>query len=126
MAKMILVGDVNLMGVDDAGAPFARLGAEMRAADLVFLECLLYEPPEGHAVEHEGFFADPTIGGEALQTGGIAAVGLANNVNYGAAAISRSDARLDPLRIRHTGAGADLAPPRTPAIPDTAGVGLGF
>jgi len=36
MAKLVLVGDVNLMGVDDARVPFARLGAEMRAADLVF------------------------------------------------------------------------------------------
>src|SRR3954464_2761842 len=99
MAKLVLVGDVNLMGVDDAGVPFAMLGAEMRAADLVFanLECLLYEPPEGHAVEHEGFFADPAIGGEALQTAGIGAVGLANNVNYRAAAILGSVARLDRL-----------------------------
>src|SRR5260370_22172756 len=82
MAKIILVGDVNLMNVEDAGVPFARLGAEMRAADLVFanLECLLYEPTDGHAVEHEGFFADPDIGGEALQAAGIAAGGLANNV----------------------------------------------
>ena len=79
MAKLILVGDVNLMGVDNAGVPFARLGEEMRAADLVLanLECLLYDPPEGHAVEHEGFFADPEIGGAALQNAGIAAVGLA-------------------------------------------------
>jgi len=68
MTNVILVGDVNLMGVEDAGVPFALLGAEMRAADLVFanLECLLYEPPERQALEHEGFFADPEIGGEAL------------------------------------------------------------
>ena len=101
MAMMILVGDVNLMNVEDAGVPFARLGEELRAADLVFanLECLLYEPPDGHAVEHEGFFADPEIAGEALQSAGIAAVGLANNVNYGAAAILGSIARLDGLGI---------------------------
>jgi poly-gamma-glutamate synthesis protein (capsule biosynthesis protein) len=128
MAKMILVGDVNLMGVEDAGVPFARLGAEMRAAELVFanLECLLYEPPEGHAVEHEGFFADPAIGGEVLQSAGIAAVGLANNVNYGAAAISGSIARLDRLGIAHTGAGADLAAARAPAIVDRGGLRIGF
>jgi poly-gamma-glutamate capsule biosynthesis protein CapA/YwtB (metallophosphatase superfamily) len=128
MAKMVLVGDVNLMGVDDAGVPFARLGAEMCAADIVFanLECLLYEPPKGHAVEHEGFFADPEIGGEALQVAGIAAVGLANNVNYGAVAISGSIARLDRLGIAHTGAGADLAAARAPAIVERAGLRIGF
>jgi len=126
--KMILVGDVNLMNVEDAGVPFAMLGAEMRAADLVFanLECLLYEPPEGHAVEHEGFFADPAIGGEALQTAGIGAVGLANNVNYGAAAILGSVARLDRLGIAHAGAGANLAAARAPAIVERGGRRIGF
>src|SRR5437764_3818742 len=126
--KMILVGDVNLMNVEDAGVPFAMLGAEMRAADLVFanLECLLYEPPEGHAVEHEGFFADPAIGGEALQTVGIGAVGRANNVNYGAAAILGSIGRLDRLGIAHAGAGADLIAARAAAIVERAGLRIGF
>jgi poly-gamma-glutamate synthesis protein (capsule biosynthesis protein) len=128
MAKIILVGDVNLMNVEDAGVPFARLGAEMRAADLVFanLECLLYEPADGHTVEHEGFFADPEIGGEALQAAGIAAVGLANNVNYGAPAILGSIARLDRLGIAHTGAGMDLAAARVPAIVARDGLRIGF
>jgi poly-gamma-glutamate capsule biosynthesis protein CapA/YwtB (metallophosphatase superfamily) len=128
MAKLILVGDVNLMNVDDAGVPFARLGAEMRSADLVFanLECLLYDPPDGHAVEHEGFFADPEIGSEALQAAGIAAVGLANNVNYGAAAILGSIAQLARLGIGHTGAGVDLAAARAPAIVECGGLRVGF
>src|SRR5258705_3759382 len=114
MPSLILVGDVNLMNVADAGVPFAQVGGILRAADLVFanLECLLYEPPDGHTVEHEGFFADPEIAGEALQTGGIAAVGLANNVNYGAAAITGSIEQLDPPPFRHT---------RTRAGPCTAG-----
>src|SRR5207249_5019907 len=79
MPSMILVGDVNLMNVADPSVPFARVGEEMRAADLVFanLECCLYQPPEGHAGEHEGFFADPGIAGEGLRLGGIAAAGLA-------------------------------------------------
>src|SRR3977135_174189 len=97
MPSLILVGDVNLMNVADAGVPFARVGETLGAADLIFahLECLLYEPPDGHAVEHEGFFADPEIAGEALQSAGIAAVGLANNVNYGATAI------LGSIPLRH-------------------------
>src|ERR1044071_2464480 len=103
MVSMILVGDVNLMNVDDPAVPFARVGDELRAADLVFanLECCLYEPPDGHTAEHEGFFADPQTAGEALKIGRIAAVGLANNVNYGSAAILGSIGRLDRLRIAH-------------------------
>src|SRR5438270_335355 len=128
MPSLILVGDVNLMNVENSGVPFARIGETLRAADLVFanLECLLYEPPDGHAVEHEGFFADPEIAGEALRTAGIAAVGLANNVNYGAAAILGSLARLDRLGIRHTGAGPNLAAARPPAIADCGGLRVGF
>jgi len=128
MPSLILFGDVNLMNVADAGVPFAQVGGILRAADLVFanLECLLYEPPDGHTIEHEGFFADPEIAGEALQTGGIAAVGLANNVNYGAAAIAGSIEQLDRIGIRHTGAGADLATARAPAIVARGGLRTGF
>src|SRR5437879_476529 len=128
MTCMILVGDVNLMNIDDPRVPFARVGDTLRSADLVFanLECLLYEPPDGHAVEHEGFFADPDIAGKAWQTSGIAAVGLANNVNYGAAAIASSIARLDRLGIAHSGAGADLAAARAPAIVERGGLRVGF
>src|SRR5437588_12821 len=128
MTSMILVGDINLMNVDDPGVPFARVGDTLRSADLVFanLECCLYAPPDGHTVEHEGFFADPGIAGEALQTAGVAAVGLANNVNYGAAAISGSIARLDRLGIAHAGAGADLAAARAPAIVERGGTRFAF
>jgi poly-gamma-glutamate capsule biosynthesis protein CapA/YwtB (metallophosphatase superfamily) len=128
MPQIILVGDVNLMNVADATAPFARIGAELRAADLVFanLECCLYAPPEGHAVEHEGFYADPDIAGDALRLGGIAAVGLANNVNYGNAAILGSIALLDRFGIAHTGAGADLAAARAPAIVAVGSLRIGF
>lgn len=128
MPSMILVGDVNLMNVDDPTVPFARVGAEMRAADLVFanLECCLYAPPDGHAVEHEGFFAEPETAGEALKIAGIAAVGVANNVNYGASAILGSICRLDRLGIGHTGAGATLAAARAPAVAEAGGKRVGF
>ena len=127
MATMILVGDVNLMNVADPAVPFALVGAELRAAELVFanLECCFYEPPERHTVEHEGFFADPDTAGEALKLGGIAAVGLANNVNCGSAAILASIARLDRLGIAHTGAGANLAAARAPAVVKAGGLRVG-
>ena len=128
MPSLILVGDVNLMNVEEARVPFARIGVELRGADLVFanLECCLYRPPEGHAVEHEGFFADPQIAGAALAEAGIKAVGLANNVNYGAAAILASITELDRRGISHSGAGADLSAARIPAVVDCAGIRIGF
>ena len=113
--NLILTGDVNLMNVSDAMVPFALVRDEFHAADIVFcnLECCLYRPPDGHAVEHEGFFADPRVAGEALRSAGVQAIGLANNVNYGEAAIMASIARLDELGIAHTGAGL---PVRSPAL----------
>jgi poly-gamma-glutamate capsule biosynthesis protein CapA/YwtB (metallophosphatase superfamily) len=126
--KMILTGDVNLMNVSDPAVPFSLVEDEFRGADIVFcnLECCLYRPPSGHSVEHEGFFADPVVAGEALQSAGIQAVGLANNVNYGEAAIMASITRLDELGIAHTGAGANRAMARAPAILTRDGVRFGF
>jgi poly-gamma-glutamate capsule biosynthesis protein CapA/YwtB (metallophosphatase superfamily) len=127
MASMILTGDVNLMNVDDPLVPFARVRDEFRAADIVFsnLECCLYVPPRAHAVENEGFFASPHTG-EALRSAGIGAVGIANNVNYGEAAISASVARLDELGMPHTGAGANAAAACAPIVVERNGVRYGF
>jgi poly-gamma-glutamate capsule biosynthesis protein CapA/YwtB (metallophosphatase superfamily) len=127
-AKMILTGDVNLMNVTDPAVPFALVMEEFRAADIVFsnLECCLYRPPSGHSIEHEGFYADPAIAGDALGSAGIHAVGLANNVNYGEAAIIASIARLDQLGIAHTGAGVNRIAARAPVILERNGVRFGF
>jgi poly-gamma-glutamate capsule biosynthesis protein CapA/YwtB (metallophosphatase superfamily) len=126
--KMILTGDVNLMNVDDPAVPFALVGEELRAADVVFsnLECCLVAPPSGHSASNEGFFADPAVGGAALRRGGIQAVGIANNVHYGDANIAASIARLDALGIPHAGAGANLAAARAPVILERGGVHVGF
>jgi poly-gamma-glutamate capsule biosynthesis protein CapA/YwtB (metallophosphatase superfamily) len=115
--RLILTGDVNLMNVTDSTVPFRRVAADLHAADAVFgnLECCLHIPA-GHSTSAEGFFADPAIGGEALRSSGIHAVGIANNVNYGAANIAASIARLDEVAVLHTGAGPDLAAARAPAI----------
>jgi poly-gamma-glutamate synthesis protein (capsule biosynthesis protein) len=127
MSSMILVGDLNLMGLEDPAVPFRRLG-DAFAANAIFgnLECLLYDPPEGHSPDQEGFFADPEIAGEALRLGGFCAVGLANNVNYGVGAILGSIVRLDQLGIAHAGAGADLAAARAPAMVERDGQRIGF
>ncbi len=126
--EMILTGDVNLMNVTDPAVPFALVEGRLRAADIVFcnLECCLYQPPNRHSVEQEGFFADPLAGGEALASAGVAAVGVANNVNYGEAAILASLARLDRLGIAHAGAGGDRTEARAPAIVERGGVRFGF
>ncbi len=128
MSTLILTGDINLMNVDDPAVPFARVRGAFQSADLVFsnLECCLYTPPQSHSFHNEGFFADPAAGGEALRCAPIAAVGIANNVNYGETAILGSIARLDALGIAHTGAGASLVAARAPAIVSRSGVRWGF
>jgi poly-gamma-glutamate capsule biosynthesis protein CapA/YwtB (metallophosphatase superfamily) len=127
-AKLILTGDVNLMNVTDAALPFSLVRDEFIAADIVFcnLECCLFEPPNGHSPENEGFFADPLIAGEALMAAGLSAVGIANNVNYGEGAINGSIARLDELGIAHTGAGANRATAVAPVVLTWGGVRFGF
>jgi poly-gamma-glutamate capsule biosynthesis protein CapA/YwtB (metallophosphatase superfamily) len=126
--KMILTGDVNLMNVTEAGVPFSLVEKEFRAADIVFsnLECCLYRPPGDHSLDHEGFYADPVVAGEALKSAGIDVVGIANNVNYGEAAILASIERLDELGIRHTGAGPNRALAYAATIVERNGVRFGF
>jgi poly-gamma-glutamate capsule biosynthesis protein CapA/YwtB (metallophosphatase superfamily) len=126
--KLVLTGDVNLMNVADPRVPFRKIGDELRAADVVFsnLECCLHLPSSQHSMSTEGFFADPAIGGEALALAGIHVVGIANNVNYGAANIMASIARLDQIGILHTGAGPDLNAARAPAIIARNGVRVGI
>jgi poly-gamma-glutamate synthesis protein (capsule biosynthesis protein) len=127
-ATMILTGDVNLMNVADPLVPFSLMRDELRAADVVFsnLECCLCPPPPSHSLDREGFFADPTVAGEALKSGGIAAVGIANNVNYGEAPINASIVRLDEIGIPHTGAGVNRAAARAPVIIERVGLRFGF
>src|SRR5260370_13725974 len=111
---MLLTGDVNRMNGADPAVPFSLVENAFRATDIIFsnLECCLYRPASGHSIEHEGFYADPSVAGEALKSAGIHAVGVANNVNYGEAAISGSIARLGAIGIAHT-----RAAPHRPAAP---------
>jgi poly-gamma-glutamate synthesis protein (capsule biosynthesis protein) len=124
---LMLTGDVNLMNVADPGVPFKLVAPLFAQSDFVFsnLECCFYIPPGGHSLENEGFFAEAAAA-EALKIAGIQAVGIANNVNYGEAAITASTARLDQIGIPHTGAGANRDAARAPVILEQGGVRVGF
>ena len=62
MASMILVGDVNLMNVTDPHVPFARVGEELRAAQVEAVReikpsCAIIaggQPAHAAALEKEG------------------------------------------------------------------------
>lgn len=123
----MLTGDINLMHVTDPTVPFAQVGNILRSADIVFgnLECCFYTPPAVRSPHQEGFYAAPEMA-SALAAAGFHAVGLANNVNYGADAIRSSLEILDRHGIAHTGAGLDAASAAAPAVLERAGLRFGF
>lgn len=124
---LVFTGDVNLMNVTDPAAPFARVAGVLRGADVLFgnLECCLYTGPAPRSATDEGFYAAPASA-RALTLAGYDAVGVANNVTYGAEAIASSLAELDRLGILHAGAGANSAQARAPAVVEHKGARVGF
>src|SRR5262249_37713857 len=124
---LMLTGDVNLMNVTNPEVPFARVKDALSRADVLFgnLECCFYEPPDPHALEHEGFHA-PLTAARALVIGGYRAVGTANNVNYGAEAIRSSPRPLESLGIASTRAGLARGSARPPPIRAHEGLRFGF
>lgn len=124
---LLLTGDINLMNVTNPEAPFARVSAVLKQADVRFsnLECCFYEPPGKRSLSDEGFCALPAIA-QALKLAGINAVGTANNVNYGADAILSSLRALDAVGIAHTGSGANAQAAHEPVIVSANGVKVGF
>ena len=105
---MILVGDVNLRNVTDPGLPFELVAPTFHDADVVFgnLEGCLYDSDE-QVPYKPGWRHAGTSGAEALRMAGFHALGCANNVNFGAEAITSTLTRLDEMSIAHTGAGGD-------------------
>ena len=126
--KLILTGDVNLMNVTDPDVPFRKVRNAFGAADLIFsnLECCLTERLNEGSTHVEGFFSDPKVTETALKSAGIEVVGLANNVNYGEQAINESIGYLDRAGFLHTGAGANDAAARAPAIIERNGKKIAF
>src|SRR4029450_12850255 len=124
---LMLTGDVNLMNVTDPKVPFARIGATLRRADVLFghLEGCSHEPGAGHSVEREGFYA-PLASAQALAIGGFHAIGNANNVNYGEEAIRSSLRELERVGIPCTGAGVNSKAARAPGIVTSRGLRFVF
>jgi poly-gamma-glutamate capsule biosynthesis protein CapA/YwtB (metallophosphatase superfamily) len=126
--NLLMTGDINLLNVEEPTEPFRKVADSLGAADVVIsnLECVLGTPEQAYSIQHEGFFADPHVGAEALRHGNIAAVGMANNINYGARNILGSIATLDKAGIPHAGAGANIAAARKPVILERGGRRYGF
>ncbi|MDH4151795.1 MAG: CapA family protein [Betaproteobacteria bacterium] len=124
---MMFTGDINLMNVENPALPFGRICDTLHEADILFgnLECCLYQPPSDVSVTDEGFYAAPAAGA-ALRLAGYHAVGNANNVNYGAAAIQSSLRELEKLGIPATGAGLNRTQARAPVIVTRNGARFGF
>ena len=125
--KLVLTGDMNFKGVGDPSLVFARIAGFMGGADTLFgnLECCFYEAPTHDRAGREGFYA-PLNAAEALSLAGFDAVGTANNVNYGDAAILASLQRLDELGISHTGSGPNREEAQRPAIVRKNGMSFAF
>ena len=79
-------GDVNLMNVTDPRSPFARVGDTQSGRRALRQSRMLPLRTGRRSLSDEGFYARPQVA-EALRIAGFHAVGTANNVNYGAAAI---------------------------------------
>mgnify|MGYP003347878991 FL=1 len=117
--RIHLLGDINLLGVDNPAVPFNKISPTLKAADAVFanLECCLFDPSEKREMMRddqsgfEGIYAPPASG-EALRLAGVHVIGNANNQNYGADAILASNKRLDELGIAHAGTGPNKAAAR--------------
>lgn len=124
--KIVLAGDVNLMGVADPDLPFAQLAGEFRAADFCYanLECCLFDNPPGATTD--GYFVPADVGSAALRGSGLGGVGVANNVNYGRDAILASLQALSGLGIPFTGAGHNVAEARSPLIVERHGMRIGI
>ena len=122
-----MCGDVNLMNVDDARAPFTRVIDVLSSADLRFanLECCFYQPAGARSLGDEGFYANPKIA-PALREAGFDVVGTANNVNYGSEAILSSLAALDEAGVAHTGTGANASAAHEPAYGTAKGIKAAF
>jgi len=117
--RFVGVGDVNLQHRADPGEAFARVAAELAAADVLYgnLEGPLAGSADPSPIPHKRGWvhSDPAMVA-GLQAAGFAFVSCASNVTYPPSAALRSLRVLDAHAIPHAGAGRTLAEARRPAI----------
>ncbi len=127
---MLLLGDINIEKRANPSEAFRYVQATLRDADLVYgnLEGLMVksEGPDKDIPDKTGWIHIGPEAVQALKSGNIRGVGLANNVAYGPEAIMKNIALLDANGIAHTGAGANLDQAHKPAILEARGVKVGF
>jgi poly-gamma-glutamate capsule biosynthesis protein CapA/YwtB (metallophosphatase superfamily) len=127
---LLLVGDINIENRSDPATAFANVRDTLAAADLVYgnLEGLLVKSqgPDKDIPDKSGWVHIGPEAVEALKTGNIKVVGVANNVAWGPSNILQSLKVLDAAGIAHTGAGKNLDAAHKPAIVERKGVKFGF
>lgn len=123
---LILLGDINFKGMADTSRNFERIAPMLASADVVFanLECCFHRL-SSDADERRGFYVEPAMA-RALKDAHLHAVGNANNVNIGRAAILETNATLDDLGIAHVGAGRDARSAQAPLVIERDGVRYGI
>jgi poly-gamma-glutamate synthesis protein (capsule biosynthesis protein) len=127
---LLLLGDVNVEQRADPSEAMIHVRETLKRADLVYgnLEGLLVKSlgPDKDLPDKTGWQHIGPEAVEALKSGNIQVVGVANNVAFGPANIMQSLAVLDANRIAHTGAGANIDEAHKPAIVTRKGVRIGF
>jgi len=124
---LVLVGDVNLkrdLSLGPAALDLVRDALGAADVRLGNLEGAFFDPSVELPYKPGWFHCEAEQA--SVLSGAFDAMSCANNVHAGGDAIASSLARLDALGIAHTGAGADRAQAREPAIVRAGDVTIGM
>lgn len=130
--KIVLFGDINLMGMHDPYIPFEKVkncfdDADIKLANLecCFFDCDVVYNEINSKFRCEGLYAATNMV-EALKQLGISGVGTANNVNFGTDAVLSSVKCLDDNGIKHTGSGKNIMKAMKPIQLKSNGLRVGM
>lgn len=129
--SILLMGDTNISYRKNPTEAFSYVQQTLDAADVVFLNL---EGAFAGGVDdtlktdipHKNWRHSNPNQVQALVTGGIDAVGVANNVTYPWQALMRSLKVLDSVGITYTGGGKDIIAAHEPVILEKKGLKIGF
>lgn len=126
-AKLIVVGDANLVSLSPNMSLNLRRQLERHDGDVLFgnLECMIADTEELNDIHIEGFVASVDSARTVQNALQFDVVGNANNVNYGAEKILASNEHLDHLGITHCGSGANRHEAEKGVIIEQNGVKIG-